>query len=55
MNRQDARTVPMIAMTANAFAEDIQAAPDNGMNAHIAKPINVRIVMETLAKLIHAE
>jgi CheY-like chemotaxis protein len=55
MKRQDAGTVPIIAMTANAFAEDIQAALDNGMNAHIAKPINVRIVMETLAKFIHVE
>jgi len=55
MERQDAGTVPIIAMTANAFAEDIQAALDNGMNAHIAKPINVRIVMETLEKFIHME
>ena len=55
MKRQDAGTVPIIAMTANAFAEDIQEALDNGMNAHIAKPINARIVMETLAKFIHTE
>lgn len=55
MKRQDAGTVPIIAMTANAFAEDIQTALDNGMNAHIAKPINVRIVLETLAKFIHLD
>jgi len=55
MERQDAKTIPIIAMTANAFAEDVQAALDNGMNAHIAKPINVRVVMETLAKFIHVE
>jgi len=55
MERPDAKTVPIIAMTANAFAEDVQAALDNGMNAHIAKPISARIVMETLAKFIHAE
>ena len=54
MERPDAKTIPIIAMTANAFAEDVQAALDNGMNAHIAKPINVRIVMETLEKFIHA-
>jgi signal transduction histidine kinase/ActR/RegA family two-component response regulator len=53
MERQDAKTIPIIAMTANAFAEDVQAALDNGMNAHIAKPINMRIVMETLAKYIN--
>jgi len=52
MERLDAKTVPVIAMTANAFAEDVQAALDNGMTAHIAKPVNVRIVMETLAKYI---
>ena len=55
MERPDAGTVPIIAMTANAFAEDIQAALDNGMNAHIAKPLNVRVVMETLAKFMHAD
>jgi CheY-like chemotaxis protein len=55
MARPDAKTVPIIAMTANAFAEDVQTALDNGMNAHIAKPINVRIVMETLAKFIHGQ
>lgn len=52
MARPDAKTIPIIAMTANAFAEDVQTALDNGMNAHIAKPINVRIVMETLAKYL---
>jgi CheY-like chemotaxis protein len=55
MARPDAKTIPIIAMTANAFAEDVQAALDNGMNAHIAKPINERTVMETLAEFIHAE
>ena len=53
MERQDARTIPIIAMTANAFAEDVQAALDNGMNAHIAKPISACFLMETLAKFIH--
>lgn len=52
MKRQDAKTVPIIAITANAFAEDVQTALDNGMNAHIAKPIDVHTVMETLAKFI---
>ena len=52
MERQDAKTIPIIAMTANAFAEDVQAALDNGMNAHIAKPIDADILMQTLAKHI---
>jgi two-component system sensor histidine kinase/response regulator len=55
LNRPDSKTVPIIAMTANAFEEDVQAALDNGMNDHIAKPISLHVVMETLAKYIHAE
>lgn len=39
-------------MTANAFAEDVKMALDAGMNAHLAKPINVRSLMETLAKVL---
>ena len=54
MDRQDAKTIPIIAMTANAFAEDVHKALDNGMNDHIAKPINERIVMKTLEKHIGA-
>jgi CheY-like chemotaxis protein len=40
--------VPIIAMTANAFAEDVQAARDAGMNGHIAKPINIPQMVATL-------
>jgi CheY-like chemotaxis protein len=40
MDRLDAGTVPIIAMTANVFDSDIQAALDAGMNAHFAKPID---------------
>ena len=38
-NRPDAVTIPIIAMTANAFAEDIQASLESGMNAHIQSPL----------------
>ena len=38
---EDARTIPSIAMTANAFAEDRKRAFDVGMNGHIAKPIDI--------------
>ena len=44
--------VPIIAMTANAFSEDIQAAKDAGMNDHIAKPIDVAQAMEKLRKVV---
>ena len=47
-NRPDARRIPIIAMTANAFAEDVQASLDAGMNGHIAKPI----VMDEVKKAI---
>ena len=45
-------SIPIIAMTANAFAEDVQAAKDAGMNAHIAKPIDVGKMMETLTEVL---
>ena len=42
--------IPIIAMTANAFSEDRQAALDAGMNDHIAKPINMNILVPTIRK-----
>ena len=48
MERPDARKIPIIAMTANAFAEDVQASIDAGMTAHIAKPINIELLKSTL-------
>ena len=44
--------IPIIAMTANAFREDIQAARDAGMNAHIAKPLDVAKMMKTLTQIL---
>lgn len=46
--------VPIIAMTANAFSEDVKNALDAGMNGHIAKPIDVEKMMETLSKVLSA-
>ena len=44
--------IPIIAMTANAFSEDIQAAKEAGMNDHIAKPIDVNKMIETITKML---
>ncbi|MGN0427436.1 MAG: response regulator [Agathobacter sp.] len=52
MNRNYCRKVPIIAMTANAFAEDVLAAKTVGMNEHIAKPLDLNILYKTLKKWI---
>ena len=51
LDRED-RDLPIIAMTADAFAEDVKRSLDCGMNAHVAKPIDVREVMRLLDKFI---
>ena len=48
----EAKTIPILAMTANAFDDDKKAAYDAGMNAHVAKPINMDVVKKTVAKLL---
>ena len=47
-NRPDARWIPIIAATAKAFTEDIQASLDAGMNGHLSKPIVVEDVVEAI-------
>ena len=41
LEREDARTIPIIAMSADAFSDDVKQCLESGMNAHTAKPINV--------------
>ncbi|MDE5742344.1 MAG: response regulator, partial [Oscillospiraceae bacterium] len=51
MDRADALTVPIVAMTANAFDEDMKKSMECGMNSHLTKPINIKNVLEVLRKL----
>lgn len=48
------KTVPIIALTANAFADDIQTAMAAGMTAHVAKPIDVAVLKATLSRVLEA-
>ena len=52
LNREDAKTIPIIAMTANAFAEDVQAALNAGMDDHVAKPIDMDILIFAVEKCV---
>lgn len=50
--RPDGKEIPIIAMTANAFAEDVQAALHAGMDDHVAKPVDMRILISVITKYI---
>ena len=52
LNRPDAKAIPIIAMTANAFDEDVQRSLQAGMNAHLSKPVDPEHLYETLELLI---
>ena len=51
--RPDGKEIPIIAMTANAFTEDIQASMDAGMNEHLTKPLDMQKLLETIETLLH--
>ena len=50
--RPDAGTIPIIAMSANAYAEDVQKCLDTGMNAHISKPLYKDVMLETIERFV---
>ena len=52
LDREDAKKIPIIAMTANAFTEDRIRAKEAGMNEHLAKPIDPKLLYTTLQKFI---
>ena len=53
LDREDAKEVPIIAMTANAFTEDRIRAKEAGMNEHVAKPVDVELLIKVIHKLVN--
>lgn len=52
MDREDAKQIPIIALTANAFDEDVQRSLQAGMNAHLSKPVQPDVLFDTLGSMI---
>ena len=52
LQRDDAKTIPIIALTANAFDEDVQQSMQAGLNAHLSKPVETEALFETLENFI---
>lgn len=52
LDRRDAGSIPIIAMTANAYDEDVRQSLEAGMNAHLAKPIEPQMLLQTLLEYI---
>ena len=52
LDREDAKVIPIIAMTANAFTEDRLRAKEVGMNEHIAKPVDVKLLVRVIHELV---
>ena len=54
LDREDAREIPIVALTANAFDEDVQRSMQAGLNAHLSKPVEPEALFKTLEGLIKA-
>ncbi|NLZ69516.1 MAG: response regulator [Spirochaetales bacterium] len=54
LKREDAKSIPIVAMTANAFDDDVEESKEVGMNAHLAKPVESDVLYSTLIRLIGA-
>ena len=52
LDREDAKKIPIIAMTANAFTEDRIRAKEAGMDEHVAKPVDVKLLVKVIRKLV---
>ena len=52
LQRPDAKTIPIIAMTANAFSDDVSDCKAAGMNEHVSKPLDADKLIETIAKYV---
>jgi len=55
LDRADAKAIPVIALTANAFDEDVQRSMQAGLNAHLSKPVDPDVLFETLEGLLRPE
>ena len=53
LERPDAKKIPIIALTANAFDEDVQRSLQAGMNAHLSKPVDAQLLFQTMEELIY--
>ena len=52
LDKEDAKAIPIIAMTANAFAEDRIRAKEAGMDEHVAKPVDVELLIKVIHRLV---
>lgn len=52
MDREDAQNIPILALSANAFEDDVQRSLDAGMNAHLTKPLDIRKIISELQEVL---